>query len=64
MFEPGKLFVFDNKYSLKDWSNSASLITNFTMGLYHPLDGVTNLKYKLLYFLTPNKKLIEKGTSF
>jgi hypothetical protein len=26
------------------------------MGLYHPLDGVTNLKYKLLYFLTPNKK--------
>ncbi len=27
------------------------------MGLYHPLDGVTNLKYKLLYFLTPNKKI-------
>ncbi len=26
------------------------------MGLYHPLDGITNLKYKLLYFLTPNKK--------
>ncbi len=26
------------------------------MGLDHPLDGVTNLKYKLLYFLTPNKK--------
>ncbi len=26
------------------------------MGLYHPLDGVTNLKYKLLYFLIPNKK--------
>ena len=35
------------------------------MGLYHPLDGVTNLKYKLLYFLTPNKKIFkEKGTSF
>ncbi len=35
------------------------------MGLHHPLDGVTNLKYKLLYFLTPNKKnLKEKGTSF
>jgi len=35
------------------------------MGLYHPLDGVTNLKYKLLYFLTPNKKNFkEKGTSF
>jgi len=26
------------------------------IGLYHPLDGITNLKYKLLYFLTPNKK--------
>jgi hypothetical protein len=26
------------------------------MGLYHPLDGITNPKYKLLYFLTPNKK--------
>jgi hypothetical protein len=25
------------------------------MGLYHPLNGVTNLKYKL-FFLTPNKK--------
>jgi len=27
------------------------------MGLYHPLEGVTNLKYKLSYFLTPNKKI-------
>jgi hypothetical protein len=27
------------------------------MGLYHPLDGDTNLKYKLLCFLTPNKKI-------
>ncbi len=27
------------------------------MGLYHPLDGVNNLKYKLFYFLTPNKKI-------
>jgi hypothetical protein len=26
------------------------------MGLYHPLDCVTNLKYKLLYFLARNKK--------
>ncbi len=25
------------------------------MGLYHPLDGDTNLKYKLFYFLKPNK---------
>ena len=28
----------------------------YSMGLYHPLDGDTNLKYKLLCFLTPNKK--------
>jgi hypothetical protein len=26
------------------------------MGFDHPLDGNTNLKYKLLCFLTPNKK--------
>jgi hypothetical protein len=33
--------------------------------LYHPLDGITNHKYMLLCFLTPNKKnLKEKGTSF
>jgi hypothetical protein len=25
------------------------------IGLYYPLDGITNLKYKLLCFLTPNK---------
>ncbi len=34
------------------------------MGLYHPIDGATNHKYKLLYFLTPNKKIQEKGTGF
>ncbi len=35
-----------------------------TMGLYHPLDGDNNLKYKLLCFLTPNKKKFkEKGTT-
>jgi hypothetical protein len=27
------------------------------MGLYHPLDGDTNLKYKLLCFLTQTKKI-------
>ncbi len=32
----------------------------FQMGLYHPLDGVTNLKSKLLYFLTPNKKISKR----
>jgi hypothetical protein len=35
------------------------------MGLYHPLDGVTNLKFKLLYLLKTNKtNFKEKGTSF
>ncbi len=34
------------------------------MGLYHPQGGDTNLKYKLLCFLTPNQKTFkEKGTS-
>jgi hypothetical protein len=36
-----------------------------TMGLYHPLDDIANLKYKLLYFLTPIKKNFQKkGISF
>jgi len=42
-------------------------IANFfiSMGLYHPLDGATNLKYKLLCFLTPDKKNFkEKGNGF
>ena len=29
----------------------------YLMGLYLPLDGNTNLKYKLLCFLTPNKNI-------
>ncbi len=32
----------------------------YSMGLYHPLDGNTNLKYKLLCFLTSNKKISKK----
>jgi hypothetical protein len=34
------------------------------MGLYHPLDGITNLKYKLLCFLTPNKKNSKRKALF
>jgi hypothetical protein len=30
------------------------------LGLYHPLVGATNLKYRLLYFLTPNKKISKR----
>jgi hypothetical protein len=33
-------------------------------GSIYQLDGDTNLKYKLLGFLTPNKKIKEKDTSF
>jgi hypothetical protein len=32
------------------------------MGLYHPLDGHANLKYKLLGFLTHNKKNLRQKT--
>ncbi len=40
------------------WSKGTPVaqMLNGTMGLYHPLDGDTNLRYKLLCFLTPNKK--------
>ncbi len=31
------------------------------MVFYYPLDGVTNLKYKLLYFLTPNKNFSKRN---
>jgi hypothetical protein len=30
------------------------------IGLYHPLDGITNPKYKLLPFLTTNKKIFKE----
>ena len=56
---------FDNIFKLISSSNiksdeifwtEANFIKPFLMGLYHPLDGVTNLKYKLMHFLTPIKK--------
>jgi hypothetical protein len=31
------------------------------MGLYHPLDGNTNLNYNLLYFVTPNEKISKRN---
>ena len=38
---------------------------SFKIGLYHPLDGIANPKYKLLQFLTSNTFLQrEEGTSF
>jgi len=41
------------------------IIFMISMGLYHPLDGISNLEYNLLCFLTPNKIIFkEKGASF
>jgi hypothetical protein len=45
---------------ISPWQNSADLAANKTIGLYHPLDGITNLKYMLLCFFTPNKKIQRK----
>jgi hypothetical protein len=33
------------------------------IGLYHPLDGVTNAKYKLFHFLTNISLEREEGTN-
>ncbi len=41
-----KLHPFSAKFNI--WYKVAA----FTIGLYHPLDRVTNPKYKLLHFLT------------
>jgi hypothetical protein len=35
---------------------------SYPIRLYHPLDGITNLKYKLLCFLTPCKKNSKRKT--
>ncbi len=32
-----------------------------SVGFYHPLDGITNLEYKLMCFLTPNKKISKRN---
>jgi hypothetical protein len=37
---------------------------SMAMGLYHPPDDITNLKYKMLYFLTPIKKSKRKALAF
>jgi hypothetical protein len=36
------------------------LARGFPIGLYHPLDGVTNPRYKLLYFVKTKKICKEK----
>jgi hypothetical protein len=49
--------------NIKSEPNLTSYLT-WSMGLYHPLDGITNLKYKLLYFLTPIKNSKRKALAF
>ncbi len=41
-------------------SSRFEFLTFTEIGLYHPLDGITNLKYKLLCFLTRNKKISKR----
>jgi hypothetical protein len=43
--------------AVNTFKNSPSNACFSPMGLYHPLDGDTNLKSKLLCFLTPDKKI-------
>ncbi len=47
-----------NYVGLKKFKNTAIFLNK--IGLYHPLDGDTNLKYRLLCFLTPNKKISKR----
>ncbi len=53
------LNVIDCSTSLKNNLGSQQIAVTTTIGLYHPLDGITNLRYKLLCFLTPNKKIFK-----
>ncbi len=43
-----------------DENSVLGFILDNIIGIYHPLDGTTNLKYTLLCFLTPNKKISNK----
>jgi hypothetical protein len=47
---------FAQKCLTRKWTNCSATTLGIAMGVYRPPDGITNLKYKLLYFLTPNKK--------
>ncbi len=60
-----KVALLGRKRAYTGCTQTTTVPAEPVMGLYHLLDGVTNLKYKLLYFLTPKeKKFKEKGTSF
>ncbi len=56
----GEVFLktfYESSYDSSCDSSYDSFSTILITGLYHPLDGITNIKYKLLYFLAPNKKI-------
>jgi hypothetical protein len=59
MFERLLLCWLSKDIYCKHFLEINTLSNDVTMGLYHPLDGITNLKYKLLYFLTPDEKQIQ-----
>ncbi len=52
--------VNDASSSVNDASSSVNYAPISVIGFHRPLDGLTNLKYKLLCFLTPNKKFSER----
>jgi hypothetical protein len=60
-FFPSALTMRPNKLERLSLETLSSQVLEFEgKGLYHQLHGITNLKYKLLYFLTPNKKKIQR----
>ncbi len=60
-----KLLTIQVNYVRKRFYSTGPDVFIPIIGLYCSLDGIANLKYKLLCFLTPNEKNFEeKGTSF
>jgi hypothetical protein len=57
-----QLKIFTVKQTLSTFILQSSK-TLRTKGLYHPLDGITNPKFKLLHFLTTIFLQREEGTS-
>jgi hypothetical protein len=50
--------------SIIHWTFNENCIFIKRIGLYHPLDGITNPKYKLLLFITANFLQRKVGTIF
>jgi hypothetical protein len=56
------MFLFSNKLDLNQ--ETRFTIHLYKIGLHHPLDDITNPKYKLLGFLTTIFLERDEGTSF